>query len=332
MRDQLPITWPELMDFQSRIVSRRQALSHGVPGSTAADRIKSGSWQRLHRGTYAAFSGVPPREARLWAAVLRAGPGAVLSHETAAELHGLSDKPSRKIHITVPASHDPARRGVIPGVVVHRSRNVVSQRLPPWQLPRTPIAETVLDLVASSSTFDDAYSWLSRATGRRLATVEMLRAALAVRKKMRWRPWLAEALDDVAEGVMFPLERRYVRDVERAHGLPPARRQARRDLASGVRYLDNHYERYRLCVELDGNSSHPPEQKWRDADRDNDNLFSDGTQTLRFGMRDVTTRRCMQAARLAALLVSRGWDGAGLRSCGTGCAVARHSPESAEVP
>ena len=332
MTDQPPITWPELNDFQSRVVSRRQAFSHGVPVSTAADRIKSGAWQRLQRGTYATFSGLPPREACLWAAVLRAGPGAVLSHETAAEVHGFAAKPSNKIHVTVSFDRNPARWGDIPGVVIHRSRNVASQPLPPWQLPRTPIAETVLDLVAASETFDHAYAWLSRATGRQVATVEMIRGALAARKRMRWRSWLAEALDDAAEGVMFPLERRYVRDVERAHGLPSARRQARRDLASGVRYLDNYYERYRLCVELDGKSSHPPEQKWRDADRDNDNLFRDGVQTVRFGMRDVTTRRCAQARRLAALFMRRGWDGAGLRPCGEGCPVRRHSPESGEVP
>jgi hypothetical protein len=331
MTDQPPITWPELNDFQSRVVSRRQALSHGVPVSTAADRIKSGAWQRLQRGTYATFSGLPPREARLWAAVLRAGPGAVLSHETAAEVHGFATMPSSKIHVTVSFGRNPARWGDIPGVIIHRSRNVASQPLPPWQLPRTPIAETVLDLVAASETFDDAYAWLSRATGRQVATVEMIRGALAARKRMRWRSWLAEALDDAAEGVMFPLERRYVRDVERAHGLPSARRQARRDLASGVRYLDNYYERYRLCVELDGKSSHPPEQKWRDTDRDNDNLFRDGVQTVRFGMRDVTTRRCAQARRLAVLFMRRGWDGAGLRPCGDGCPVRRHSPES-EVP
>ena len=332
MTDQPPITWPELLDFQSRVVSRRQALSHGMSRKIVNRRADSGAWQRLQRGTYATFSGLPPREARLWAAVLRAGPGAVLSHETAAEVHGFAAKPSSQIHITVPIGHDPARWGDVPGVVFHRSRNVASQPLPPWQLPRTPIAETVLDLVAASETFDDAYAWLSRATGRQLATVEMIRDALAERKRMRWRSWLAEAPDDAAEGVMFPLERRYVRDVERAHGLPSARRQARRDLASGVRYLDNYYERYRLCVELDGKSSHPPEQKWRDADRDNDNLFRDGVQTVRFGMRDVTTRRCAQAGRLAALFMHRGWDGAGLRPCGDGCPVRRHSPESEEVP
>jgi hypothetical protein len=321
MVDQRPITWPELIDFQSRVVGRRQALNHGVPGNTATGRARSGTWQRLQRGTYATFSGVPPREARLWAALLRAGPGAVLSHETAAEVHELTDRPSRKIHVTVPANRNPARLGEIPGVVIHRSRNVASQPLPPWQLPRTPIAETILDLVASSKTFDDAYSWLSRATGRQLTTVEMIRAALAARKKMRWRPWLADALDDLAEGIVFPLERRYVRDVERAHGLPTARRQARRDLASGVRYLDNHYERYWLCVELDGQSSHPPEQKWRDADRDNDNIFHDGAETVRFGLRDVTTRRCVQAANLAALFMRRGWDGSGLHPCGPDCPV-----------
>ena len=331
MTDQPPITWPELNDFQSRVVSRRQAFSHGVPVSTAADRIKSGAWQRLQRGTYATFSGLPPREACLWAAVLRAGPGAVLSHETAAEVHGFAAKPSGEIHVTVSFDRNPARWGDIPGVVIHRSRNVASQPLPPWQLPRTPIAETVLDLVAASETFDHAYAWLSRATGRQVATVEMIRGALAARKRMRWRSWLAEALDDAAEGVMFPLERRYVRDVERAHGLPSARRQARRDLASGARYLDHYYERYRLCVELDGKSSHPPEQKWRDTDRDNDNLFRDGVQTVRFGMRDVTTRRCAQARRLAMLFMRRGWDGAGLRPCGDGCPVRGHSPES-EVP
>jgi len=328
----MPVSLPELLDFQSRVVSRSQVLGYGVSGALSR-RTKSGSWQRLQRGSYATFSGVPPREARLWAAVLRAGPGAALSYETAAEVHGLVDNPSKVIHLTVPANHDPARYGAIRGVVVHRSRRVVRQDLPPWLLPRTPVAETVLDLVAASQSFDDAYAWLSRATGRRLASAEMIRDALAARKRMRWREWLLEALDDVADGVMFPLELRYVRDVERAHGLPAGRRQARRQLASGVRYLDNFYDAYRLCVELDGRFSHPPEQKWQDADRDNDNLFTGDVQTVRFGVRDVTVRRCARAAQLAAVLTRRGWDGAGLRACGAGCEVKpRNSPGSAEVP
>jgi Transcriptional regulator, AbiEi antitoxin len=316
-----PITWPELLDFQSRVVGHRQAVRHGISQTAVVRRIKSGAWQRLHRGTYATFSGEPSREARLWAALLRAGPGAVLSHETAAEVHHLVDKPAAKIHITVPASHDPARRGPIRGVIIHRSRNLAREPLPPWQLPRTPIAETVLDLVESAATTDDAFACLARAIGRNLVNPAMLREALAARKRMRRRTWLAEALTDVADGVMSPIELRYVRDVERAHGLPHAKRQARRDLDGGVRYLDNFYEAFRLCVEIDGRLTHPPEQKWRDADRDSDNLFRDDVQTIRLGLQHVTSGRCAQAAKLAALFIRRGWDGAGLRPCGPDCAV-----------
>ncbi|HEY5394051.1 MAG TPA: type IV toxin-antitoxin system AbiEi family antitoxin domain-containing protein [Trebonia sp.] len=316
-----PITWPELLDFQSRIVGHRQAVRLGVSQTAVVRRTKSGAWQRLHRGTYATFTGVPPREAVLWAALLRAGPGAVLSYETAAEVHQLLDKPAAKIHITVPASHDPARRGPIRGVIIHRSRNVTSEPLPPWQLPRTPIAETVLDLIESAKTTDDAFAWLTKAIGRDLVNSGMLNAALVGRKRMRRRPWLAEALTDVADGVMSPIELRYVRDVERAHGLPQARRQARRELDSGARFLDNFYEAFKLCVEIDGRLTHPPEQKWRDADRDSDNLFRDDVQTIRLGLRHVTSSRCAQAARLATLFIRRGWDGAGLRPCSPDCAV-----------
>ena len=186
MADEYPIRWGELLDFQSGVVSCRQALGHGMSRDAVSSRSQSGAWQRLHSGTYATFSGVPPREARLWAAVLRAGPGAVLSHETAAEVHGLIDKASTMIHVTVTADRNPAKAGMIPGVVVHRSRRVVSQALPPWQLPRTPVAETVLDLVAASKSFDDAYAWLSHATGRGLASAETIKQALGERKRMRW--------------------------------------------------------------------------------------------------------------------------------------------------
>jgi hypothetical protein len=316
-----PVTWPELLDFQSGVVGHRQAVRHGVSQTAVVRRIKSGAWQRLHRGTYATFTGVPSREALLWAALLRAGPGAVLSHETAAEVHRLIDKPAAKIHITVPASHDPARRGPIRGVIIHRSRNLAREPLPPWQLPRTPIAETVLDLVESAATTDDAFACLTRAIGRNLVNPAMLREALVARRRMRRRTWLAEALTDAADGVMSPIELRYVRDVERAHGLPHAKRQARRELDGGVRYLDNFYEAFRLCVEIDGRLTHPPEQKWRDADRDSDNLFRDDVQTIRLGLRHVTSDRCGQAAKLATLFIRRGWDGAGLRPCGPDCAV-----------
>ena len=146
----------------------------GFTAKTIDWRLRSGSWRRLHLGVYATFTGTPSREGRLWAAVLAAGPGAALSHETAAELHGLLDRPARHIHLSVPARREPGRNQKIRGVIIHRSRCLVPEWQPPWQLPRTGVEDTVLDLIASARTFDDAYGWISIAIGRRRTTPELL--------------------------------------------------------------------------------------------------------------------------------------------------------------
>ena len=176
----------------------------------------------------------------------------------------------------------------------------------------------MLDLIAAA-TFDDvtAGSQPGRAA---LTPRDLLDKAPVTRSRMRWRGWVTAALQDAANGVHSPLERRYVRGVERAHGLPPARRQARRRHGSGNRYLDNLYETYGLCVELDGNAAHPAEGRWRDSRRDNANL-AQGARTLRYGWPDVTEHRCRTAAEIAEVLRRQGWTGT-LRRCGPACTAA----------
>ena len=106
------MTMDELLGAQARAVARRQSAEAAADPRAMRTRVSSGRWQRLQRGVYAAFSGEPARETVIWAALLRAGPGAVLSHQTAAERHGLIDEPGPVITITVPASRSPARRQV----------------------------------------------------------------------------------------------------------------------------------------------------------------------------------------------------------------------------
>ena len=247
----------------------------------------------------------------------------MLSHETAAEFQGLTDKPSAKIHITVPPNRHPAHYRPIAGVVIHRSAQSLPARLPEWELPRTRIEDTVLDLVATARTFDEAYSWISRALSRHLVSVGMLREAMGGRSRIRWRVWLSEALADADEGAYFPLERRYARDVERAHGLPKAERQARRTIGSKTHYKDNWYADYRVCVELDGASYHQNDQVRRDKRRDNLNLAVDAAQTYRFGPVEVTERACESAAMVAATLRRRGWQGQPHPCRRPGCHVGR---------
>ncbi len=93
--------------------------------------------------------------------------------------------------------------------------------------PCTRVEDTVLDLIQVAPTFDDAYAWICRAIGRRRMTADRIRQAMDARKKMRWRRELTLALADAGEGALSLLEYRYVHRVERPHGLPTARRQAR---------------------------------------------------------------------------------------------------------
>lgn len=299
-----------LLSVQAGIVDRDQALDIGFSQRQISYRLRSGAWQRVYPGVYATFTGHLLRDAQLWAAVRFAGDGAMVSHETAAEVHGMIDRPAPDIHVTVPISRRPARtRRPVHGVVIHRSDQSRGHLPGPFTLPLTRADDTVLDLVADAPTFDHAYTWISRAVFRNLVTASALRGALARRSRVRWRAWLNDAFAEAQDGVLSPLELRYVRDVERAHGLPASEHQARRQLNGKTHYKDSWYPEYRLAVEIDGPAYHFDEQVQRDRDRDNANLATDDVKTLRFGPVAVTERACETAAMVALTLQHNGWQG-----------------------
>jgi hypothetical protein len=315
----IPDVVSELAHGQAGAISRRQLLAAGLTAQIIDTRIERRRWQVLHRGVYAVFTGPPSRATQLWAAVLRAGDGAVLSHQTAAELHGLIDAAAETIYLTVPAS----RRVQSPGLVIRSSGRVEAATQPNRVPARTTVEETVLDLVELAGTFDDVCGWITRAIGRRLSTEKRLRAALAMRKKMRWRDELDDILAAAADGIHSVLEYRYLRDVERAHGLPRSRHQERVIVGGKVAYRDAYYPPYRAAVELDGRLAHPDDERWRDSHRDNA-AGAAGVYTSRFGWRDVVGRPCETALLQARILRQRGWRGQP-RPCSPGCPVGREA-------
>jgi hypothetical protein len=308
--------WLALLELQAGVVSRGQVLGHGLDDDMIENRLRSRRWRPVHRGVYATFSGRLGREAVLWAAVLRAGPGAALSHQTAAELLGLTDDRSDVIHLTVPLGRHPAP---IRDAVIHRSGRIGAATHPVQLPPRTRVEETTIDLTQSAATFDAAYDWLCRAVGGRLTTTARLRAALEARPKVRWRAGLAVALADVGSGLHSILERRYVHAVERPHGLPAATRQARTSDFPRSRYVDNLYEEAGLAVELDGQVAHGIAQRRADMSRDNAHAAS-GIVTLRYSWADVTERPCTVAQQVAEVMARRGAP-ISPRPCGPTCTL-----------
>src|SRR5690349_8541454 len=153
-----------LLRRQRHVLTRSQALAAGLTPAKIKANLRADRWQQILPFVYATFTGPPPREAVLWAVVLRAGPGAVLSHQTAAELSGLQDQPTAPIHVTVPVNRRPRP---ISGVVIHRSARAARAKHPGPELPRTRIEETVVDLTQSAGTAEPAIGWITAACARR---------------------------------------------------------------------------------------------------------------------------------------------------------------------
>lgn len=142
-----------------------------------------------------------------------------------------------------------------------------------------------------------------------------------MRRKMRWRAELDDVLAAAGSGIHSVLEYRYLRDVERAHGLPRSRHQVRVVIDGKVVYRDVYYEEYQVAVELDGRLAHPDEERWRDNHRDTQ-AGVQGVQTCRYGWRDVYARACQTALLQAQILRRRGWRGIP-KPCSAGCPVGR---------
>jgi hypothetical protein len=291
-------------------------------------KAKSGWWKQVHTGVYATFTGTISRESLLWAAVLYAGPGAYLSHETAAEINRLADGPSPVINVTIPAN----RRVKAPeGIVIHRSSHKPMIWTPPGIPPYSIAEETVIDLVQKAPHKDDIIALVTSGFNRKLLTESYLRAVADTRKKLRWRRELDEIIPLAAGGAHSPLEYRHDQHVQRAHGLPEPVKQARFRKPDGTTgYRDRYYPQYGgLVIELDGKRFHPDEQ--RDRDRERDNQAAVTGSTLRYGWNDVTRRACETARQEADALRHRGWTGT-LKPCSSDCRAVPRSESARSGP
>ena len=105
---------------------------------------QAGYLTRVLPKVYAVGHTAPSREADLWAAVLYAGPGAMLSHASAAHHRGLIIYPPDVIHVSTPRVKIRSIRGVIQ---VHPQRELA--RGTHEGIPTTTVAQTLLDLAAS---------------------------------------------------------------------------------------------------------------------------------------------------------------------------------------
>jgi Protein of unknown function (DUF559) len=122
-------------------ITRAQLRRLGVSDSTVRDWTRAGYLHPRLRGVHAV--GHPGRTvaSELFEAVLYAGPGAMLSHRTAAWWLGLIEHPPPLVHVSTPRHRATPR-----GLVIHGRRTL--PRTVHNGIPATTLEQTVSDLAA----------------------------------------------------------------------------------------------------------------------------------------------------------------------------------------
>jgi predicted transcriptional regulator of viral defense system len=106
---------------QHGVVERSQLEAMGLGRGAIAHRVAAGRLHRVHRGVYAVGHPLLTANGYRMAPVLACGPGAALSHASAAALWEIRATRATRIDVSVPTA---AGRGTRKGVRVHRATSL----------------------------------------------------------------------------------------------------------------------------------------------------------------------------------------------------------------
>ena len=277
---------------QHGVVATRQLAALGLPQRAVSHRAAAGRLHRVHRGVYAVGHPVLTVNGRRMAAVLAGGPGAVLSHASAAALWGIRPTSATRIDVTVRSAGGRAKR---PGLRIHRTPTLRADEITEEQAIRvTTPARTLLDLAATlpRRALERA---LDEAEIHELYDLASLDAMARTHAGERGARHLRRALDEDGDPTLTDSElEELMLALCEEHGLERPEPQA---WVAGLR-VDFLFAASRLVVETDGYRYHRTRRAF-ERDRERDAILARaGYRTLRFTHRQLTREPAMVAATL----------------------------------
>jgi very-short-patch-repair endonuclease len=253
------VTWAQLIDLGFG--------PHGI-----AERVRTGRLHRIHRGVYAISPARLTREGYWLAAMLACGPGAVLSHRSAASVWELRPSAAQAIDVTVPTR---AGRKKQRGIRVHRSgRLTADETVTRDGIPVTTVARTLLDLadVLPTQALKRA---VDEAEYRRRFDLTSLRAVVRANPGRRGGKLLALAKEP-AQRTRSDLEDDFLAFCRR-HELP---RPTVGAIVAGYE-VDFAWPGARLIVETDGLAGHRTRTAFEDDRKRDRRTLLAGYRTVR---------------------------------------------------
>jgi hypothetical protein len=274
---------------QHGVVATRQLSALGLARGGVAARARAGRLHRVHRVVYAVGHTVLTVNGRRMAAVLAAGPGAVLSHASAAALWDIRPTSATRIDISVRSAGGRAKR---PGLRIHRTPTLQTDEITAHQGIRvTSPARTLLDL-ASSLPRRALERAPDEAEIRELYDRRALEAVALAHAGEHGARALAEALAQDGDPVLTDSELEEIMlglcDEQQLERPTP------RAWVAGLR-VDFLFAASRLVVETDGYRYHRTRRAF-ERDRERDAILARaGYRTLRFTHRQLTREPALVA-------------------------------------
>jgi very-short-patch-repair endonuclease len=266
-------------------VDRAQLRALGLGRGAIRHRLEIGRLRPLHHGVYAVGHDALPPRGRLVAGLLVAGPGAALSHRTAAGLWKLTPSLPQFVEITTTTAAPRSR----PSLIFHQTKELHARRR--HDLPVTTPIRTLRDLAATLP-YDDVERACSEALVLRLTTAQELACQSGPG---------AAVLARIAGAGVAPtrseLERAFLRAIRKA-GLPDPEVNYR----IGRYVVDFAWPEQRVVVETDGERFHGHAAAIRRDHARDAELQRLGWVVLRFTWPEVKTEPAFVAARVARLL------------------------------
>lgn len=296
---------------QHGVVSRLQLLSLGISSTTVVNRLDSGFLVPVFISVYSTGAGILQRNGLWMAASLTGSNGSILSHYSAAALHGLV-KARPYIEVIRPGGRTTKRadrrpRGPSVGwdLVVHRSRDLPEEEITVVNgIRTTTAARALLDIAASEQKKHLKSAAVAGENERAWRQHELDRAAARGKgwtgiQNFREVALVFDPEDLLTESELEIQVRQFLRDWD--IDLPTV------NVPTGVGRVDAIWEKEKLIVEADSWTHHRSREQFEnDRRRDNLNLAR-GYRTLRITDRAMVDRpaetaRLIKQARAAGAL------------------------------
>jgi hypothetical protein len=272
------------------VITTAQLRGAGLTAGAVSQRVRAGRLHPLYRGVYAAGHNRLSQEAKWLAAVLAAGPNAVLSHGAAAKHWQIWRGRVDDIDVLVPGNPRPRK-----GFRVHRARALDRRDVTVHKgIPITTPARTLVDL-ASVLTCHQLANVIHEAAFRKLLDERAVRAAMTRANGRHNLHVLHKALElntAGSAGTRSELEDRFLALTSKS-GLPEPLVNTRIEDIE----VDFHWPQPNLIVEVDGPGHTRPRSQHEDHERDQ-SLRATGHTILRIPDREIDGGPEAVAARL----------------------------------